>query len=89
MQEESEVLCKYLRNHNYAQFERHLQALTDFYKQASSQTDFNGMYRAMMAIEKEVMNICEKRYLRCLFKQSGIPGHFVRMSSYFRRALYY
>ncbi len=55
------MLCKHLCNHDYAQFECHLQALADFYKQASSQADFNGMYGAMVAIEKEVMNICDKR----------------------------
>ncbi len=55
------MLCQLLRSHDYAQFECHLQALTDFYKQASTQTDFASMYRALIAIEQEVMHICDKR----------------------------
>ena len=62
VQEDCEVLCQLLCRHDYSQFERHLQALTEFYKQASSPNDFPSMYRVLTAIEKQVVLICDKRY---------------------------
>lgn len=59
---DSDVLCRLLHNHDYAQFENHLGALRDFYKPASTQNEVSNMYRTLVAIEKEIMNICDKRF---------------------------
>eukprot|EP00731_Ephydatia_muelleri_P008672 Em0004g1010a len=56
--EESDVLLKLLRAHNFSEFELHIRSLNDLYVQAAGM-DKSKVFQALMATEKVLLSIAE------------------------------